>query len=81
MTAKELRECPRLYKVTVSGGYNYKKTYIVFDRKKARVLAREIELELESEGYEWVHSHIEMAIINTPKKIEALDSYLATLGM
>ena len=64
----------RIYKVT---GYDLENetSHIAFTKEEAKAIAE----EMDSEGiYEWVN--VTIKIVHTKKQIEALDSYLASLG-
>ena len=64
----------RIYKVT---GYDleYETSHIALTREEAKSIAE----EMESEGiYRWVN--VTIKIVHTKKQIEALESYLASLG-
>ena len=64
----------RIYKVT---GYDleYKTSRIAFTKEEAKAIAE----EMDGEGiYRWVN--VTMRIVHTKAQMEALDSYLASLG-
>ena len=65
----------RVYKIT---GYQleYKTSRIALTKEEARAIAEEMEQE---EAYRWVN--ITMKIVHTPKQLDALESYLASLGV
>jgi hypothetical protein len=65
----------RVYKIT---GYQleYKTSRIALTKEEARAIAEEMERE---EVYRWVN--ITMKIVHTPKQLDALESYLASLGV
>lgn len=64
----------RIYKVT---GYDleYKTSRIALTKEEAKAIAE----EMDNEGiYRWVN--VTMKIVYTKRQMEALDSYLASLG-
>ena len=64
----------RIYKVT-GYGLEYETSHIALTREEAKSIAE----EMESEGiYRWVN--VTIKIVHTKKQIEALESYLASLG-
>ena len=65
----------RIYKVTGYNGEYYRTSRIALSKEEARDIAE----DMEAEGiYRYIH--VTMKILHTPKQLDALDSYLASIG-